>query len=148
MMTTVTKIQPNRFLGKVPAWRGYLLAASVLTAGYFLLPALGSIGAPIQVFVYGAVSLSSAIAVVAGVRRNRPAHRPALAPWLLIAAGQGLTASGEVVFDVLYQLLDSQAEVSPADALYLAAYPLLAAGLLMLVRRRTPGWDMPSIIDA
>jgi diguanylate cyclase (GGDEF)-like protein len=31
---------------------------------------------------------------------------------------------------------------------YLSAYPLLAAGLLLMVRYRTPGWDAPSIIDA
>jgi two-component system cell cycle response regulator len=37
---------------------------------------------------------------------------------------------------------------SVADAVYLAFFPLLAAGLLLLVRARTPGRDRTSPIDA
>src|SRR5204862_83761 len=34
------------------------------------------------------------------------------------------------------------------DALYVAVYPVLMAGLLVLVRRRTPRRDLPALIDA
>jgi diguanylate cyclase len=37
---------------------------------------------------------------------------------------------------------------SVADGLYLAFYPILAAGLLLLVRGRAPGRDAASLIDA
>lgn len=37
---------------------------------------------------------------------------------------------------------------SPADALYLATYPLFAAGLFGLVRYRWVGRDLPSLLDA
>jgi hypothetical protein len=35
-----------------------------------------------------------------------------------------------------------------ADIGYLAAYPLMAGGMLLLVRKRTPEWDGASTIDA
>src|SRR5262249_27062898 len=34
------------------------------------------------------------------------------------------------------------------DLLYLAHYPLVVAGLTLLIRRRSPGRDRPSLIDA
>ena len=37
---------------------------------------------------------------------------------------------------------------SPADALYLLAYPVLAAGLWLLVRQRSTRTDWTSLIDA
>jgi diguanylate cyclase (GGDEF)-like protein len=112
---------------------------------YYLLPLLGRVGAPLQVITYGLVTWSAVGAILLGVRRHRPVHRR---PWLLLAAGQLFTAVGDVVFDVSHQLLGSTADVSVADVFYLGAYPLLAAGLLLLVRYRTPGWDAPSIVDA
>jgi diguanylate cyclase (GGDEF)-like protein len=127
------------------AWFVYLGTVTVVAGLYYLLPLLGGIGHPLQVITYEVVSLSAGVAILAGVRRHRPSHQ---GPWLLLAAGQLCTGVGEVVFDVVHQILHSQAEVSPADLCYLAAYPPLAAGLLRLVRHRTPGWDAPGIIDA
>ncbi|MCW2638120.1 MAG: diguanylate cyclase [Dactylosporangium sp.] len=128
-----------------PAWVGYIAAVSLMAGLYYLLPILGPAGVPVQVVVYAGVSWSSAVALLVGLRRHRPLRR---APWLVLAGGQAFTAAGEVVFDVVHQLLGNDSTVSAADPLYLAAYPLLAAGLLLLVRHRTPGWDTPSIIDA
>jgi diguanylate cyclase (GGDEF)-like protein len=128
-----------------PAWLGYLGAVAVAIGFYYLLPLFGPGAMPAHVVTYAAVSWSAVVALAVGMRRHRPRK---IAPWLLLAVGQALTASGELVFDITYQLLHSDAEVSLADPLYLSAYPLLAAGLLLLVRYRTPGWHLPSLTDA
>jgi diguanylate cyclase (GGDEF)-like protein len=130
---------------RLPLWAGYLVGVALVAAVYYLLPLVGPAGAPAQVVTYAVVIWSAVAALVVGLYRNRP---PRKGPWLLLIAGQLFTASGDVVFDVYHQLLDTAADVTPADPLNLAAYPLLAAGLLLLVRHRTPGWDTPSIIDA
>jgi diguanylate cyclase (GGDEF)-like protein len=132
-------------LRAVPGWVRYLGAVAVIVAGYYLLPLVGPAGDQLQVLTYDAVSGSAVIALLVGLRRYQPVRR---GPWLLLAAGQMLTTAGEVVFDIIHRIMGSTAEVSLADPLYLAAYPLLVGGLMMMVRLRTPGWDMPSIIDA
>ncbi|HEY3260658.1 MAG TPA: GGDEF domain-containing protein [Pseudonocardiaceae bacterium] len=132
-------------LSGMPGWMRYLVGVGVVVAGYYLLPMVGAAGNQLQLITYASVSGSAVVALLVGVHRNRPLRR---SPWLLLAAGQLLTTAGEVVFDVNHRILGNTAEVSMADPLYLAAYPMLAAGLMMMVRLRTPGWDMPSIIDA
>src|SRR6266511_3523736 len=37
---------------------------------------------------------------------------------------------------------------TPAVAWYLLTYPMLILGLVLLIRRRSPGRDIPSLIDA
>jgi two-component system cell cycle response regulator len=37
---------------------------------------------------------------------------------------------------------------SIADPVYLAVYPLIVGGLLVMIRRRNPGRDWASLIDA
>jgi diguanylate cyclase (GGDEF)-like protein len=67
---------------------------------------------------------------------------------MLIAAGQGIFAIGDAVYVTQYGILSSESYPGPSDLLYLASYPLMAAGLGVLVRRRTPTWHLPSILDA
>ena len=98
-----------------------------------------------KVVLYGAVSVSAAVALGLGARRWRP-ERPA--PWLLLAAGQAISAAADVTFSNLEVLLHRHAYPSPADVLYLAHYPLVAAGLVLLARSRTPGGDRASLLDA
>lgn len=59
-------------------------------------------------------------------------------PWLLLGLGLGLWAAG----DILYSFTATDAEFAPfpapSDYLYLVAYPVMAAGLVVLARRRLP----------
>jgi two-component system cell cycle response regulator len=126
-------------------WFAYLGAVVTMVGLYFLLPRLGEIGGAFQMIAYDAVTLSSFVAIVVGIRLQRSRRKW---PWLLLAAGQLGTAVGDVTYDVLHALLHVEADVTISDMWYLAAYPLLAAGLMRLVRHRTPGWDAPGIIDA
>jgi hypothetical protein len=57
---------------RITAWRGFLTAGLVATAGYYLLPDSERVAAASSaLYHYGA-----AVAVVAGIRLHRPA-----APW-------------------------------------------------------------------
>jgi two-component system, cell cycle response regulator len=123
----------------------YLGAAAVVVALYYLLPWLGLADDHFQMVSYETVSLSSCVAIAAGIRSQRPGQRW---PWLLLAVGQFASGVGDVLYDVMQHVFQVDADVTVADAFYLAAYPLLAAGLLWLVRYRTPGWDAPGFIDA
>ncbi|NJC73131.1 GGDEF domain-containing protein [Planosporangium thailandense] len=128
-----------------PAWAGFIASVVVLAGVYYLVPLAGPVGASLQTITYGVVVCGSVAAFLLGVRRHRP---PARTPWLVIAAGQAFTAAGEITYDVIHLLLHSDASVTAADPLLLAAFPVQAVGLMLMVRRRTPGWDAPSIIDA
>jgi signal transduction histidine kinase len=76
----------------------------------------------------------AAVAIVAGVIIYRPAKRGA---WLLIAAGIGSFAAGEITWDLYWFALEQDPSPSAADGFYLAGYPLLAAGVWGL--GRVPG---------
>ena len=96
--------------------------------------------------VFNAIGFSGVVAVVAGVRMHRPAARWA---WYLIALGLVLFVAGDVLA-YNYKALFGGALPFPsiADPAYLAVYPVTVAGLLLLIRRRNPGRDWASLVDA
>jgi hypothetical protein len=92
------------------------------------------------------IGLSSAGAIVLGTRWHRPT--PAVA-WYLLAAALVALTTGDTLYNVRVRLLHSgQVFPSFVDLCYLLTYPLLIAGLLLLIRRRSPGRNIPSLIDA
>ncbi len=133
-----------RAVGPGAGWSAYLAGNVAVLAAYFALPPAG---APewLPALIYLGVSAGAVAAVAIGVRRHRPAGRTG---WLLLGAGQLLFAAAETCAYGLEYLGGGLTEPSVADVLYVAAYPALAAGLLVFVRRRTPGWDAPTVIDA
>jgi diguanylate cyclase (GGDEF)-like protein/PAS domain S-box-containing protein len=93
------------------------------------------------------IGLSTWIAVIVGIRRNRPAYA---LPWWLFAVGFLLYWMGDV-YTYSYPQLILHHEVpfpSIGDAIYLTVYPLQMLGLLLLVRRRSPRRDRNTLIDA
>jgi diguanylate cyclase (GGDEF)-like protein/PAS domain S-box-containing protein len=96
--------------------------------------------------VMNVIGGSAAAAILIGVRLNRP--RVAIA-WYLFAAGLLLFVSGDVI-TYNYERFFGEAAPFPSigDALYLAVYPFLIAGLIILVRSRNPGRDRAALIDA
>jgi diguanylate cyclase (GGDEF)-like protein/PAS domain S-box-containing protein len=96
--------------------------------------------------VFNALGFSGVVAVIVGVRMHRPAARFA---WYLIALGLALFVSGDVLA-YNYTALFGGALPFPsvADPVYLAVYPTTVAGLLLLIRRRNPGRNWASLIDA
>jgi diguanylate cyclase (GGDEF)-like protein/PAS domain S-box-containing protein len=118
---------------------GYFIWLTLLIAAYYWLPSL-------RVEAWGLIGLSGVVAIVAGVVINRPARK---APWLLLAGANLSFIAGQVSFLVLTQIMGAKVPFpSFADVLYLATYPLYAAGLLIFIWWRTPDRDRRSLIDA
>jgi diguanylate cyclase (GGDEF)-like protein len=121
-------------------WRAYLAGGALIVAVYLGIPE----GVPRDI-VYVAVGLSSVAAIVVGVRRNRPARRAA---WYWMAAGQLCWVAGDALYSWYQDVQLVSPFPSPADALYLVAYPLLAVGFVHLIRARRRGVDVGGLIDA
>jgi signal transduction histidine kinase len=101
----------------------FLAAALALTTAYFAVPR----GAA-QNDINEVIGIASSLAIVLGVRLNRPSFP---LPWLLFAAGNLFFAVGDVIFNQLA----NPPTPSAADWFYLAGYPALAAGLVLLIIR-------------
>jgi len=121
------------------AWWRYLLAA----AAVMVLSPLVADSAWGQAAVLSTLGLGAA-AMCAW--RSRTGVRAT--PWLWIAAGLGLNACGSLAEAIQIQLLNSTAEPSVADVLYLAMYPCVTVGLLMKVRARYPSAGVAKLLDA
>jgi signal transduction histidine kinase len=106
----------------------YLLAGLAATALYFALP-WNSFA---QTLVYDAIGASAAVASVLGARLYRPSLR---LPWYLFGAGLLAFSVGDWLFNMYAFVWHTDPPVpSIADAFYLAGYPFLTAGLVLLIR--------------
>jgi diguanylate cyclase (GGDEF)-like protein/PAS domain S-box-containing protein len=139
-------VLPARLMRSVPwrrvrLWQLYLAGGGIVTALYALVPTFKGSGPVINL-----VGLTGVAAVVVGVRRNRPKSR---LPWWLFALGLFLFWLGDV-YTYSYPRLFHLTVPFPSigDGLYLAVYPALMAGLLLLVRRRNPERDRAGLIDS
>ncbi|RZS91715.1 diguanylate cyclase (GGDEF)-like protein [Motilibacter rhizosphaerae] len=75
----------------------------------------------------------------------RPSARTRL-PWVCLAAAQTAWFAGDVVYDLI-ELGGSSPSLSPADALWLAGYPLLLVTAVVIVRYRAPAQARAGILD-
>jgi diguanylate cyclase (GGDEF)-like protein len=123
------------------AWRVYLAGGLVAVALYFVVP-LDGLWSNVA---YDLIGLSSVAAILVGVRRLGPA-RPLI--WWCFAAGQLLFVVGDMLYSVIEQVLHQSPFPSVADVFYLGGYPVLAVGLLVLIRGRISGRDRAGLIDA
>ena len=129
---------------RLPVWTLPLLLAPVLIVGYYTAMRLAGSTAVVTQAVY---SLSSVIAIaglIIGAARHGRAGR---GPWLALAAGQTAMFAGDLTY-FLFARAGAVSYPGPPDVCYLLGYLGLAGGLLWLVHRRTPDWDLPSAIDA
>ena len=125
----------------VRLWQLYLAVGGVFTFLYAFVPPFKESGPVINL-----LGLSGVVAVVVGVRRNRPRSR---GPWLLFALGLALFWLGDLYTYSYPKLFHVDVPFpSPGDAIYLTVYPVLMAGLLLLVRRRNPERDRAGLIDS
>ncbi|MFI5935351.1 putative bifunctional diguanylate cyclase/phosphodiesterase [Actinoplanes sp. NPDC051494] len=123
-------------------WRWWLVVGAVAAGSYYLLP---RDTLPSQL-AYDAIGLTSSVLIVAGIRLHR-AHRPAL--WYWFAAGQVTWVAGDLVFEYHKYVLHDDPYPSAADIFYLSAYPMLVAGMLLLMRGRDrSGRDLAALADA
>ncbi|MGH9177863.1 MAG: putative bifunctional diguanylate cyclase/phosphodiesterase [Acidimicrobiales bacterium] len=123
------------------AWRAFIVAGLLGVILHFAFPSSDVGGV-----LYLSLGVAGVVGVAVGIRRNRPASATA---WWLIGAGLLVFLLGDFVF-YYYKLVEGIERPFPsvADAFFLASYPLLVAGLLTLIRRRSLGGDRASLIDA
>jgi len=127
------------------AWQLYLGAMALITSVYLLAHLTG----PAWLHSGPAFNLiggSTVAALLLGARWSSPGRR---LPWQLFALGQALFVVGDILI-YNYQRLFATSLPSPsiADPFRLAFYPLLIAGLLLLVRQRNDTRDRAGLIDA
>lgn len=122
------------------AWRS-VAVVGVALAGVQL--AVGGVAGDVIYLVGATVSLLAL--VVAVVRRRMP--RPL--PWVLIAVALTCWVAGDALWTWFDHVVGTDPFPSVADWLYLLGYPVMAAGLAVLVRRRTGGAvQRASLLDA
>lgn len=121
------------------AWALFALSGVGATGAYFLVE-----GTLPRELLYEGIGLSSVVAIVVGVRHFKTARPGA---WYLLALGQLSFVAGDVLWLVL-ELRGPVPVPSVADVAYLAGYPFVAVGVLLLVRGRQPGGDRVGLIDA
>ena len=101
-------------------------------------------GSLTQSWFYDIVGGSAVVVALIGIARNRPERR---LPWLLMAAGQALFVAGDIMWN-WYETIGESPFPSLADVLYLAGYPFIAVGLLLLIKRRIGDGDRGGLLDA
>jgi diguanylate cyclase (GGDEF)-like protein len=131
---------PTRSTDRVPLWLAFLAAGVV---GLVIHASLET-GSLTQSFVYDAVGASAVAVALIAIQRHAPDRR---LPWLLMVFGQALFVAGDLAWN-WYELQGEDPFPSVADGLYLAGYPFLAAGLLLLIRRRLSDGDRGGLLDA
>ncbi|MCI2239996.1 GGDEF domain-containing protein [Paenibacillus sp. TRM 82003] len=121
-------------------FRLHLVVGGVLSVACVALPESAWSDA-----LYSAIAFGCVATMVVGVRRHRPL---AASGWWLTTAGVGLWALADLLWVVYTWVLDTDPFPSPADALYLASYVLLAAGFARFVHARRGEGDREGVIDS
>ena len=118
----------------------YLLAGAIATLVFLFVPGM-RIGGLLNV-----IALSSPIAILIALRMNHVEYK---LPWLLIALGQLLFVTGDVITYNYERFFGTELPYpSIGDVFYLSVYPCLFLGILLLIRHRSPGRDRDSAIDS
>ncbi|SHN75049.1 GGDEF domain-containing protein [Cryptosporangium aurantiacum] len=131
-------------LRAVPPWVVFLGFGVAAIVAYRLAPLLG-VSELARNVLYWTLDASAVVVLLLGVRLYRPNTRW---PWWLLAIGQLSALFADITFYGASLIDVTLPYPSVADLLYLLQYPLAGAALFLLIRRRTPGWDLPSLIDA
>ena len=129
-------------LGRIALWQLYLGAGALLCALYVWVPPFAGSGPVINL-----LGLSPVVAIVVGhppLQARRRAGRGACS-----RSGCPLFWLGDLYTYSYPRLFDADVPFpSLGDGVYLAVYPALMAGLLLLVRRRNPERDRAGVIDS
>jgi diguanylate cyclase (GGDEF)-like protein/PAS domain S-box-containing protein len=128
-----------------PTWVLYLAGVSALTVAYVIAHFTGPTwlnSGP----VFNVIGASAVVALIVGARCNATVRR---LPWYLFALGQAFFITGDVLAYNWERFFGSELPTpSIADGFYLAFYPLLMAGFLMLLKERNESRDRAPLIDA
>jgi len=122
--------------------RGFLVIGGLVVLASEMLPT----PRVIQDVVYDLISAAVVVAIAIGVRRYQPRARSA---WYLMGAGQALWVIADTTFNWQQDVMHVQAFPTVSDGFYLLGYPVIAAGLALLVRdRMRTRPDMGPLLDS
>jgi diguanylate cyclase (GGDEF)-like protein/PAS domain S-box-containing protein len=122
-------------------WATFLAFGAFVCLLYLFVPPLKGSGP-----VINGLGLYGVLGVVAGIRIHRPRARLA---WWCFALGLALFWLGDLYTYSYPKLFGADVPFpSLGDAIYLAVYPALMIGLVVLVRRRNQRADGPGAVDA
>ncbi|BCY06840.1 diguanylate cyclase [Actinoplanes sp. L3-i22] len=129
---------------RIRPWRVWLVVVAVCA----LLRCLGQIGGlPFLGYEipYLTITCATPVMIVIGILLNRPA-RPA--GWIALAVAQACYAVADVLYSFDVWSTGAMTEPTPSDVFYLTSSLLTGAAVLTFIRRRTPGWDLATGLDA
>jgi diguanylate cyclase len=129
---------PNRtVMSHATLW--YLAAMALVVVVYYAVPAW-------NLGVWLTIGASSCVASFVGTRLNAPPRR---LPWYLLTAATFTLINGDTIYNILTDFFhQNEPFPSLADASYLFTYPLAAAGLMIMIRMRSPHRDVTALVDA
>jgi diguanylate cyclase len=111
---------------------------------YFANPRVGLASWLPRFPLYISLNASAVVAIVAGIRRWRPAHA---LPWWLLAVGQAVYTAGDFLFYWARYISHTSQFPSLADAFYVGRVPFVVVALALVIRRRS-GRDRIAVIDS
>jgi diguanylate cyclase (GGDEF)-like protein len=122
------------------AWARFLCLGLLAIVPYLWLG-----NGPFQSFYYDTVAVIGVVAMVVGIRRNRPEWS---AGWWLLVAGQAGSVVGDIVYFYVQNVLHDDSSPGSYDIPYMLSYVANVLGLLLLLRRRNQGRDRASLVDS
>ena len=136
--TTMTSLWPRQSWRQ--PWLLYLLGGLFATGLYFL-----SSGPAAKDLIYAALSGTTTVAILIGIRLHRPAQRR---PWYLLALGNGFASVGDCIWAYNEGVRGIATPFpSAADLAYVAGSLTFCAGILLLIRTHAGGARRTILID-
>ncbi|GGK04419.1 hypothetical protein GCM10010123_37940 [Pilimelia anulata] len=129
----------------LPASRSGRAAYGFLIAGVAGAAAYLAGGAGLRSVLFGLMSLATILALIVGVRRNRPRYA---APWWYVLAAVVAFTGGAVLRLLLRTESGTGLAVAIPDALVVPGYVLLVVGIAAMLRRRRASRADPARMDA
>ena len=123
------------------AWLAYLGLGILFIAAYYLL----ALPEAARILTLLLLEISPVGAFAIGLRVHRPA-RPGT--WYLLLASLLAFATGDTLWEYKSQVAGSDPLTPASGVFYLAGYTLVFAALLLAARKRNPGGDRASLLDA
>jgi diguanylate cyclase (GGDEF)-like protein/PAS domain S-box-containing protein len=94
---------------------------------------------------YQLFPVAAVVATLVGVSLHRPRSK---APWFLVALSGLCAVTADALYTIELEQIGDVPFPSTSDYFALGSYVVLAAALLMMIRKQAPGRDWPSLIDA
>ena len=118
---------------------------ALLIAATAIYVAASVVGGDAALVVTDLLSLGALALAGRGVAMQPRSRRR---PWVIIIAGITTWFVGDLIWDGSTLLTGSRPTISVADVLYLLGYPVLAAGLVSMIRLRAPADWRHGLLDA